>query len=335
MRDRVQSPRRSPRTRTIAFALLGLVVAAPIVVGCIPETEPSEALDPGRVENGSMTVTWSDNLPLYSRDGTSVAFVTFRDGRWVISAGPVGTRAEQITSSDHGDGDPSWSPDGSRLVYHRLTKDSFDMGMDWDYPMWAESEGLYIVDRDGSDSSRLTDDDDVSPCWSADGKTIVFERWRESGEAPLMGVYTIGLDEDRPHLVARGIERPACSPTAPTIAVDNGEGSIIVLDLRNGKQRVVASKRGAAAPAWSPDGSRLAFAAGSYQMHAWKSLEIYVVNADGTGLRRLTRNAYADAAPAWTPNERIVFKSFRPGMQGAYVMNSDGTRVHRIGTPQS
>jgi TolB protein len=52
-------------------------------------------------------------------------------------------------------------------------------------------------------------------------------------------------------------------------------------------------------PAWSPDGSRIAF----------KSIrggpgnaEIYVMNADGSGVTRLTNNGYSDYDPAWPPS---------------------------------
>jgi TolB protein len=60
--------------------------------------------------------------------------------------------------------------------------------------------------------------------------------------------------------------------------------------------------------------------------------EIYVMNADGTGLRRLTRNAVIDGSPVWSPNGgRIAFVSWRYG-RGAniYVMNADGSGQRRL-----
>jgi Tol biopolymer transport system component len=64
---------------------------------------------------------------------------------------------------------------------------------------------------------------------------------------------------------------------------------------------------------WSPDGRRIAFEA---------QQEIYIVNANGRGLRRVTRNRVQDALPSWSPDgSKILFTSRR----SAYVMNPDGT----------
>ena len=63
--------------------------------------------------------------------------------------------------------------------------------------------------------------------------------------------------------------------------------------------------------------------------------EIYVVNSDGGGLRRLTRNAGPDLAPAWSPDgRRIAFA----GSRGIHVMNADGSgqrNLMRKPTPTS
>lgn len=92
-------------------------------------------------------------------------------------------------------------------------------------------------------------------------------------------------------------------------------------------------------PAWSPDGSKLAFASdrsGRFQ--------IYVMRADGSRVRRLTRDAANDTQPAWSPNgSRIVFSSDRlvdakdrlAKARGyvighLWVMNSDGSRLRRL-----
>ena len=84
---------------------------------------------------------------------------------------------------------------------------------------------------------------------------------------------------------------------------------------------------------WSPDGRRIAFvgnvstglpgpgAAGSKD-----DSDIYVMNADGSGTRRLTHNAGYNAEPAWSPDGRkIAFRSTRNGNREIYVMNADGS----------
>ncbi len=75
---------------------------------------------------------------------------------------------------------------------------------------------------------------------------------------------------------------------------------------------------GARRASWSPDGRRIVFDANE---------EIYVVKADGTGLRRLTRNRVADVSPTWTPDgSQILFLR----REGLYLMKPDGTRRRRL-----
>jgi TolB protein len=52
--------------------------------------------------------------------------------------------------------------------------------------------------------------------------------------------------------------------------------------------------------------------------------EVYVMDADGGGLRRLTRHAGYDGSPSWSPDGRIAFSSSRGGRSGVYIMDSHG-----------
>ena len=82
-------------------------------------------------------------------------------------------------------------------------------------------------------------------------------------------------------------------------------------------------------PAWSPDGTRLLF-----QSERSGGTDIYVMNADGTGLARLTDHPAADTHARWSPDGRqFVFDSERDGAWHIYLANADGSNVRRITTP--
>ena len=81
---------------------------------------------------------------------------------------------------------------------------------------------------------------------------------------------------------------------------------------------------------WSPDGRQIAFVRGlpdrSQVGPVGRNHEIYVMNADGSGKRNLTRNAARDVRPSWSPDgRRIAFVSDRDGRLEAHVMNADGS----------
>ena len=59
--------------------------------------------------------------------------------------------------------------------------------------------------------------------------------------------------------------------------------------------------------------------------------EIYVMNVDGSGLKRLTNNSSIDGLPAWSPNGRsIAFVSDQGGAWGLWVMNADGSGRRKL-----
>jgi uncharacterized repeat protein (TIGR01451 family) len=79
-------------------------------------------------------------------------------------------------------------------------------------------------------------------------------------------------------------------------------------------------------PVWSPDGTRLAF-----YSYVGDQAEIFVINADGSGLRRLTDNPAFDGYPTWSPDgARLAFSSTRTGGYRIHVMNADGSGVGQV-----
>jgi Tol biopolymer transport system component len=119
-------------------------------------------------------------------------------------------------------------------------------------------------------------------------------------------------------------------------------GEIIVASSRTaGKFQLYAAERSnlaqltkltpdttsASDPAFSPDGSRIA-----YVSQRDGNAEIYVMNADGTGATRVTNDPQADGRPAFMPDgQAIVFHSSRPaGKQQIWIVNVDGTALTQL-----
>ena len=85
-------------------------------------------------------------------------------------------------------------------------------------------------------------------------------------------------------------------------------------------------------PAWSPDGKRIAyqrFERGGSDFVPLQS-EIAVMNANGKGVRRLTRNLVDDLNPAWSPAGVIAFRTNRDDNWELYSIRPDGSGLRRL-----
>jgi TolB protein len=128
---------------------------------------------------------------------------------------------------------------------------------------------------------------------------------------------------------------PKWSPDGMRIAFASnrtGNWDIYVMNVRDALQgvgdsslqRLTENAGNNLSPAWSPDGTQMAFVSTRAGNH-----EIYVMNIDGTDPRRLTTDDAEDWCPAWSPDgARIAFYSERDGNQEIYVVSvPDGTGV--------
>jgi Tol biopolymer transport system component len=131
----------------------------------------------------------------------------------------------------------------------------------------------------------------------------------------------------------RGRRLVALAAAALVVAVATAAAFGTVRDFLFG----TASTAWGGSPTWSPDGRRIAFT-----VHRWPDgpTEVYVMNADGSGQRNLTRESGLDVSPElWSPDWRKVVLLRNPcaAVQGAcegatqiYVMNADGSGLRRL-----
>lgn len=126
------------------------------------------------------------------------------------------------------------------------------------------------------------------------------------------------------------LRRPTIAPDGGRVVFSipggNGQQIVSVNNQAQDKKTLMASGLNSW-PAYSPDSKRIAFGStrdgGDY--------EIYVMNADGNDVRRLTDGPGLDGRPAWSPDgRRLAFTSNRDGNYNIYVMNTDGTSTRRL-----
>jgi Tol biopolymer transport system component/imidazolonepropionase-like amidohydrolase len=118
----------------------------------------------------------------------------------------------------------------------------------------------------------------------------------------------------------------ALTPDGKTIAIDL-LGALWTIDGGGGRAtRILEDGYDAHAPAWSPDGQRIAFQA--YRDSTW---DIWTVNRDGTGLRQETSGPFDDREPHWSPDgRRLAFASDRSGSYDVWTVTLGSKAVQRI-----
>jgi TolB protein len=250
---------------------------------------------------------------------------------------------------------PVWSPDGRRIAFVR-GRGAHKYGN-------AERDSdIYLANADGSGRRRLTlsPQRDGDPVWSPDGRRLAFVRVRYGVGDRLLGfgdIYLVNADGSGLRRLVRAISplvrmpggptwgfsaNPAWSPDGRRIAfVSNRDGSddIFVVNADgSGLRNLTRSRGNDHDPVWSPDGRVIAFQGRRARPSELERAvcrghcdreEIYAVNADGSGLRRLTRNWKTDSASAWSPDGRKVL-FLRAGHPDVWVMNADGSGQRKL-----
>ena len=233
-----------------------------------------------------------------SQSSGRIAFTSDRGGCPNIYAmNPDGTGTVELTSigycGEYANG-AAWSPDGMKIAYD-VTPTVWWVGrVPW----------IVLMNADGSQPITLVRDTlfgREEAAWSPDGAKIAGTNW--------------GLI-----CSIRGGCGPG--PGNPQIFAVNADGSGFRILVSHGHT-----------PSWSPDGTQLAFADHYNPDHTVNLIDddIYVMNADGTGVTNLTNSPGSDDSPAWSPDgTRIAFRSNRSGYYDLYVMNPDGSGVTRL-----
>ena len=177
-----------------------------------------------------------------------------------------------------------------------------------------------------------------SPAWSGDSKWLTLTcRLRDEIRSNICIIKADGDDwkqlTNAPHEHQNG--HPSWSPNEEKIVfnadggADKKDRGIFVMD-RNGRNRVQLSPKGRA-PAWSLDGTKIAFH--SNLRHLGQE-DIYVMNADGADIVRVTNHPQSDRLPAWSPDGRwIAFMSVR-GETGwdIYIVDANGGEARQVTT---
>lgn len=173
----------------------------------------------------------------------------------------------------------------------------------WD-STWTRSD-IYTMSSDGRNPRRLTTDGlatggaTTNPAWSPDGERIAFARRSDTTRVRAQ-IFVIRPD---------------------------------------GSGRLNLSNQDSAfdwAPGWSPDGQRVVFQSDRHNPTRTQSCcvtSIYVMNADGSNVQRLTQD-WNDKLPRWSPDgSSIVFNSNRAGAANQiFVMNADGSNIRQLTT---
>ena len=188
---------------------------------------------------------------------------------------------------------------------------------------WSPTRSvLYIADADGSDPRKLLAGShrDYNGSFSHDGEWVVFTSER-FGSADIFRVRTDGLGLERLTDHPAFDDQAALSPDGSRLAFvstrERGSTDIHILDLASGKVRNLTDTPGGDfRPSWSPDGRMLAFSsdrgAGFPKAKGrWEHVHaagVYVVGADGAGLRRISQQGRLGGSPKWSADgRRILF----------------------------
>lgn len=231
--------------------------------------------------NRSPLPTGGGERPRWSPDGLRIAFE--RDGDiYTSDASGFGVARLTRRGSEHA---PSWSADGSRIAFHSIRGVTNSIVV-----MDANGSGLSIV------SAGLFGEGERFPAWAPNGIRIAFSSQREGSDDQIYVVRVDGADAQR-LASSSDDESPRFSPDGSRILFDSERGGagrdLYLMDADGSNMvRLTANPGNDDQAAWAPDGQSIVF-----RSDRTGSSELWVIGADGTGLRQLTSEG--GEAPDW------------------------------------
>jgi TolB protein len=257
---------------------------------------------------------------------TQIAFVSQRTGTkeiWVMDYD--GANQHPLTNLRTISLTSRWSPDATRIAFT-----CFVPG-----PTGVVSPQICMY---STDANRVVGfarfrGSNSAPCWSADGTQIMFSSSMLGGNPELFVTDTNGGRPKRITFATGASTSPTWNPkTGQTVVFVSDRGGIPKLymmnaDGTNTTELDLPDKGYLIDPAWSPNGSMLAF--------SWRrpdgNFDIYAMEPVSRQIIQLTRDNSRNERPSWAPDGRhIVFESTRGGSRQIWTMLADGTQPHQL-----
>jgi TolB protein len=197
---------------------------------------------------------------------------------------------------------------------------------------------MFSADSDGSRLRPIeTGLESFGATWSTGARQIAFAGCMK-GDCDYTQIYVVDADGSNLRQLTDGPKLndydPAWSPDATKIVfsrlLKDGFSRLFVVDVESldVTQLTDDETYQDQDPDWSPDGKTIAF-----MRNADTYPSIYLIDADGTDLRRLTESKHGDSSPAWSPDgEQIAFVRDlnQESLFDVFVMAADGTGVRQI-----